>query len=255
MGACRALGSRGRAQLGFQGVYRIPPGGGGPQLLVDRLLFDQPNGLCFSPDEKLLYVNDTVQTLIRVFDVAADGSLSNGRIFASGIRSSLEAGRARRHEMRPARQCLGDRARGGVGLCALGRSHRQGARPRKGRQSRLGRAGFSNPVPDRDPLGLSHRDQGRAAARAIYERASAGRRHRVLGRRDASGRCFAADPRERPDARPQALRAHHSGHAERRHQRRRRLRRVRGAGARARAERGREHAPPRRKPRAPEASS
>ncbi len=79
-------------QLGFQGVYRVPPGGGAPQLLVDRFLFDQPNGLCFSPDEKLLYVNDTVQTLIRVFDVARDGSLSNGRIFASGIRSSLEPG-------------------------------------------------------------------------------------------------------------------------------------------------------------------
>jgi len=78
--------------LGFQSVYRIPPGGGGPQLLVDRLLFDQPNGLCFSPDEKLLYVNDTAQSLIRVFDVAADGSLSNARIFASGIRSSLEQG-------------------------------------------------------------------------------------------------------------------------------------------------------------------
>ena len=31
---------------------------------------EMPNGLCFSPDEKLLYVNDTVQTLIRVFDVA-----------------------------------------------------------------------------------------------------------------------------------------------------------------------------------------
>jgi len=79
-------------QLGFQGVYRVPPSGGAPQLLVDRFLFDQPNGLCFSPDEKLLYVNDTVQTLIRVFDVAADGALSNGRIFATGIRSSLEPG-------------------------------------------------------------------------------------------------------------------------------------------------------------------
>jgi gluconolactonase len=33
-----------------------------------------------------------VQTLIRVFDVSADGSLSNARIFASGIRSSLEQG-------------------------------------------------------------------------------------------------------------------------------------------------------------------
>src|ERR1700733_6740365 len=47
---------------------------------------------CFSPDEKLLYINDTVQTLIRVFDVAADGWLSNGRMFASGVRSSLEQG-------------------------------------------------------------------------------------------------------------------------------------------------------------------
>jgi gluconolactonase len=31
-------------QLGFQGVYRVPPGVGAPQLLVDRYLFDQPNG-------------------------------------------------------------------------------------------------------------------------------------------------------------------------------------------------------------------
>ena len=61
-------------QLGFQGVYRVPPGGGPPQLLVDRYLFDQPNGLCFSPDEKRLYVNDTVKHLIRVFDVGADGA-------------------------------------------------------------------------------------------------------------------------------------------------------------------------------------
>jgi gluconolactonase len=79
-------------QLGFQGVYRVPPGGGAPQLLVDRFLFDQPNGLCFSPDEQRLYVNDTVQALVRVFDAAPDGSLSNGRVFASGIRSALEPG-------------------------------------------------------------------------------------------------------------------------------------------------------------------
>jgi len=79
-------------QLGFQGVYRVPPSGGEPQLLVERDLFEQPNGLCFSPDEAMLYVNDTVKALIRVFDVAADGSLANGRIFATGIRSELEAG-------------------------------------------------------------------------------------------------------------------------------------------------------------------
>ncbi len=79
-------------KLGFQGVYRVPPGGGEPQLLVDRHLFEQPNGLCFSPDEKLLYVNDTERALIRVFDVRPDGSLGPDRIFASGIRSELEPG-------------------------------------------------------------------------------------------------------------------------------------------------------------------
>ena len=79
-------------QLGFQGVYRVPPGGGEPQLLVDRALFEQPNGLCFSPDERQLYVNDTVRALIRVFDIRPDGSLGPDRIFASGIRSELEPG-------------------------------------------------------------------------------------------------------------------------------------------------------------------
>lgn len=72
-------------QLGFQGVYRIPPGGGKPELLVDRYLFDQPNGLCFCPTEDRLFVNDTVQHNIRVFPILPDGRLGPGRIFASGI--------------------------------------------------------------------------------------------------------------------------------------------------------------------------
>lgn len=80
-------------QLGFQGVYRVARGSDQPQLLVDRHLFDQPNGLCFSPDERRLYVNDTVQALIRVFDVEGEGKLSNGRLFASGLRSEFEPGR------------------------------------------------------------------------------------------------------------------------------------------------------------------
>ena len=79
-------------QLGFQGVYRIPPGGGSPELLVDRYLFEQPNGLCFCPTEEKLYVNDTVQHLIRVFDVLPDGRLGFGRVFASGIVSPTEPG-------------------------------------------------------------------------------------------------------------------------------------------------------------------
>ncbi|QXM24690.1 SMP-30/gluconolactonase/LRE family protein [Elioraea tepida] len=62
-------------QLGFQGVYRLAPNhipGAEPQLLVERYLFTQPNGLCFSPCERLPYVNDTEQANIRVFEVAED---------------------------------------------------------------------------------------------------------------------------------------------------------------------------------------
>ena len=44
--------------------------------------FDKPNGLCFSPDEKLLYIADSGSPHhIRVFDVSEDNRLSNGRIF------------------------------------------------------------------------------------------------------------------------------------------------------------------------------
>lgn len=70
--------------LGFQGVYRIPPGGE-LELVVDRDEYEMPNGLCFSPDESLMYINDTPRALIDVYDVNADGTLSNGRRFAENI--------------------------------------------------------------------------------------------------------------------------------------------------------------------------
>ena len=74
-------------ELGFQGVYRIPPGGGDLQLLVDD--FEQPNGLCFSPDESLLYINDTPRAHIRVFDRQPDGTIANGRMFFENIGSGV----------------------------------------------------------------------------------------------------------------------------------------------------------------------
>jgi gluconolactonase len=70
-------------ELDFQGVYRLAGGRGDPELLVGD--FGQPNGLCFSTDESLLYVNDTPRAHIRVFDVGPDHALSNGRVFAEGI--------------------------------------------------------------------------------------------------------------------------------------------------------------------------
>jgi gluconolactonase len=85
-------------QLGWQGVFRVPPDGAGgagehePQLVVGRDDFYMPNGLCFSPDETLLYINDTRRYCIRVYDVRADGSLTNGRLFADGIGSDAGEG-------------------------------------------------------------------------------------------------------------------------------------------------------------------
>src|SRR5439155_25190932 len=68
-------------ELGWQGVFRLPPGGGDPQLVVDKDEFEQPNGLCFSPDESLLYINDTPKAWIRVDDVGSGGTPANRRMF------------------------------------------------------------------------------------------------------------------------------------------------------------------------------
>jgi gluconolactonase len=76
-------------ELDFQGVYRIASEGGDPQLLVDD--FEQSNGLCFSPDESLLYINDTPRAHIRVFDRQADGTIGNGRMFFDNIGSGVIA--------------------------------------------------------------------------------------------------------------------------------------------------------------------
>ena len=72
-------------ELGWQGVFRVAPGGGDPQLVVEQDEYEQPNGLCFSPDESLLYINDTPKAWIKVYDVGSDGSLSNGRMFFEGV--------------------------------------------------------------------------------------------------------------------------------------------------------------------------
>lgn len=66
-------------ELDFQGVYRIAPDGKTFTLLVKD--FTKPNGLAFSPNEKVLYIADTEQNHVRAFDVAPDGTLTNGRVF------------------------------------------------------------------------------------------------------------------------------------------------------------------------------
>ncbi|MEO6300882.1 MAG: SMP-30/gluconolactonase/LRE family protein [Paracoccaceae bacterium] len=67
-------------QLGFQGLFRVNDDGSGLTLLAQD--FAQPNGLCFSPDETRLFVNDTERQHIRVFDVSADGHVTGGAVWA-----------------------------------------------------------------------------------------------------------------------------------------------------------------------------
>ncbi|HET9803903.1 MAG TPA: SMP-30/gluconolactonase/LRE family protein [Candidatus Acidoferrum sp.] len=69
-----------KQEIPFQGVYRLDEKGNVTLLTKD---LTQPNGLAFSPDGKRFYVDDSEQRNIRVYDVAPDGTLKNGRIFGS----------------------------------------------------------------------------------------------------------------------------------------------------------------------------
>jgi gluconolactonase len=77
-------------QMQINGVYRIPgalsqkagaaPDRGHLQLLVKDL--PRPNGICFSPDEKYLYVNNSEpKKLWMRYTVKADGTLTDGKLF------------------------------------------------------------------------------------------------------------------------------------------------------------------------------
>lgn len=73
------LGNNPREQKG-NWVFRHDPQTGKTWAVARD--FDKPNGLCFSPDETRLYISDSGGPRhIRVFDVKADGSLANGKVF------------------------------------------------------------------------------------------------------------------------------------------------------------------------------
>ena len=69
-----------QCQLDFNGVYRWQPADESLTLLTTAL--NRPNGLCFSNDESLLFIADSPEYKIYVFDVNSEGTLSNGRLFA-----------------------------------------------------------------------------------------------------------------------------------------------------------------------------
>jgi gluconolactonase len=61
-------------------VYYIAPGGGKVTKVADGIAF--PNGVTMSPDEKIVYVNDTAGEYLLAFDAQPDGTLRNRRNFA-----------------------------------------------------------------------------------------------------------------------------------------------------------------------------
>jgi gluconolactonase len=82
-------GDKAESEIGASNVYRIDPVSGAVTAVVrDRI---KPNGLAFSPNEKILYVADTggshvpgLQRTMHAYDVSGDGlSVSNGRLFAT----------------------------------------------------------------------------------------------------------------------------------------------------------------------------
>ncbi len=73
------LGQR-AAELGFSGVFGFDEKTGRMVLIDDTL--DRPNGLAFSPHERVLYVGDTATQTLWAYDIAADGTASGKRLIA-----------------------------------------------------------------------------------------------------------------------------------------------------------------------------
>lgn len=69
--------------LGYDGIFRLAPDLSDISLLVSNIVHS--NGLCFSPDEKILYANDFGLRTIRAYNVKADGTLdmSSDRLFCN----------------------------------------------------------------------------------------------------------------------------------------------------------------------------
>jgi gluconolactonase len=80
-------GNRAESEIGAANVYRLDPQSGEVAVVAED--FARPNGICFSPDERTVYITDTSVSHdpdgnrhIRAFDVVDRRRLANGRVFA-----------------------------------------------------------------------------------------------------------------------------------------------------------------------------
>ncbi len=91
-----------KKELSFNGVFRIPnalshPEGAPPddsklQLIIKDLT--RPNGIAFSPDQKVLYiaVSDPNHKVWMRYDVNPDGTVKNGRVFFDATSDKADGG-------------------------------------------------------------------------------------------------------------------------------------------------------------------
>lgn len=79
IGRTQLFGIERDQELDFSGVFRSRPEGN-MELVTDR--FAGPNGLCFTADERTLFVNDTPTRAIWKFPVREDFSIGGGRLWA-----------------------------------------------------------------------------------------------------------------------------------------------------------------------------
>lgn len=83
-------GNKGESEIGGSHVYCVDPSNGSIRIVADD--FTAPNGLAFSPDEKRLFVTDTMALPrhVRVFDVQADNTLTGGDIWATATNGGFD---------------------------------------------------------------------------------------------------------------------------------------------------------------------
>ena len=178
-------------------VYRIDGATGKATIVAEGVL--GPNGLCFSPDEKILYIIESrgVPTRkILAYDVAASGDkISNKRVHVDA-----GPGNAGRHALRHRRQSLvrlghgrsGTRRRRGV------RARRRHDRPHRAaralRQRLLRRPEAQPPVHGREPVDLRvvREHAGRVWGITLRRRCERQRSNPSSAKRKLD--CFVAEP-------------------------------------------------------------
>ncbi|GAA4445203.1 SMP-30/gluconolactonase/LRE family protein [Phytohabitans houttuyneae] len=81
-------GYQAESEIGACNVYRVDPGGGEVRLAAGD--FVRPNGLAFTLDERQLYIVDTREKHVRLFDVDDEGALKDRGVFATCAAGSFD---------------------------------------------------------------------------------------------------------------------------------------------------------------------